>query len=565
VVSPSKARAPFDGAADVTQPEEDAMAAQATYPIIYVRGFAGGTSGIDSAVDDPFYGFNSGATHVRINGDGQPQFYQFEGPLVRLIEDEDYRVVVHGGQQAYLASTKDDSQPPKSIWIYRFYDAAADTFGTAAVPYDLPAAAKGLLSFVDLVRRKTGAAKVWLVAHSMGGLICRSMIQKVCPENNRRAGDIVDKFFTYATPHNGIAFAFAGLNITVPEIAPFGAEIFNHEVMYRYLCPESQQVDPRPAGWDAHDLAGSFDPARVFCLIGTDAGDYGIVSKAVGPKSDGLVQIDNAYVRQAGRSFVHRAHSGSYGEVNSEEGYQNLRRFLFGARKATVDLVGARLPGATDPDVIDVWQAEIRVSVRGLPVLLTEQTAGHHCPIELGSVAGPNADAGRAPRPDDDAVAADPARAGTPGQAGQTGIPLTSVFLLDPQRAASMQRENLEPQAVPSTRCRYTMQLSVLHLQQKHGLFSWHNHLESLPEWADALIVDIGPDDDGAGEYVWAQWQSANPAVTSAIDPITSQPLTPGSDRDEQGGLQFTVALPAAGLSLLGAAAAIRLGVQNLA
>ena len=80
--------APFDGAADVTQPGEDAMAAQAIYPIIYVRGFAGGTSGIDSAVDDPFYGFNSGATHVRINGAGQPQFYQFEGPLVRLIEEQ---------------------------------------------------------------------------------------------------------------------------------------------------------------------------------------------------------------------------------------------------------------------------------------------------------------------------------------------------------------------------------------------------------------------------------------------------------------------------------------------
>jgi hypothetical protein len=61
------------------------------YPIIYVRGFAGGTSGIDTAADDPFYGFNDGATHVRVNGDGNPQFYQFEGPLIRLTEDEDYR------------------------------------------------------------------------------------------------------------------------------------------------------------------------------------------------------------------------------------------------------------------------------------------------------------------------------------------------------------------------------------------------------------------------------------------------------------------------------------------
>ena len=28
---------------------------------------------------------------------------QFEGPLVRAMEDEDYRILVHGGQQAYRA------------------------------------------------------------------------------------------------------------------------------------------------------------------------------------------------------------------------------------------------------------------------------------------------------------------------------------------------------------------------------------------------------------------------------------------------------------------------------
>ena len=88
------------------------MAGQDAYPVIYVRGFAGGTSGIDSATDDPFYGLNAGATHVRINGDGNPQFYQFAGPLVRLMEDEDYRVVVHGNQQAYLASAGNGTQPP---------------------------------------------------------------------------------------------------------------------------------------------------------------------------------------------------------------------------------------------------------------------------------------------------------------------------------------------------------------------------------------------------------------------------------------------------------------------
>lgn len=52
--------------------------------------------------------------------------------------------------------------------------------------------------------------------------------------------------------------------------------------------------------------------------------------RLVGPMSDGLVKISNAAVERAPRAFVHRSHSGDYGIVNSEEGYQNLVRFLFG-------------------------------------------------------------------------------------------------------------------------------------------------------------------------------------------------------------------------------------------
>jgi hypothetical protein len=89
---------------------------------------------LDTATDDPFYGFNDGATHVRVGGDGNPQFYQFEGLLVRLMEDEDYRVPMHGGQQAYLSRSADGSQPRASVWVYRFYDPDADTLAFAAEP-----------------------------------------------------------------------------------------------------------------------------------------------------------------------------------------------------------------------------------------------------------------------------------------------------------------------------------------------------------------------------------------------------------------------------------------------
>ncbi len=533
------------------------MADQPVYPIIYLRGFAGNTSGIDQADDDPFDGFNIGATHVRVGGDGQPQFYQFEGPLVRLMEDEDYRVVVHGGQQAYLTSAAPQSQPANSVWIYRYYDSAANTFGTPATHFDLPTAARGLLGFVDLVRAKTGADRVWLVAHSMGGLICRSMIQKVCPEQRRDASQIIDKFFTYATPHNGISFSLLGLNIPVPQIAPFSAEVFNHDVMYGYLTPQAtlDKTPKRPDDWDARQLYGSFDPDRVFCLVGTDAGDYTLVSKAVGPKSDGLVQVDNAYVRGASRAFVHRSHSGRYGEVNSEEGYQNLRRFLFGSRKATVSLAGVELPphSSPDADVVDVWQAEVQASIRGLPVLLTDRTAGHYCPVELGRVASPGAR--QAPQPADDDVTDDPPPAAGAGLAD----PLVTVFLLDPERAAQMQRETLEPQFPVSLRCRYYLSLSLLHLQEKHGLFLWQQHLEKMPEWDDSLIVDVGPRDAAdQGEHLWAQWQSENPAVTSAKDPIGDQPRQP----DAAGSMTFTIPLPPAGQKLLGGRASVTIRVE---
>jgi hypothetical protein len=196
-------------------------------------------------------------------------------------------------------------------------------------------------------------------------------------------------------------------------------------------------------------------------------------------------------------------------------------------------------------------------------VLLTEQRAAHYCPIELGTVAGANVGTSDGPSPGNDAVAPEPGQAGLPG----TTVTLAGVFLLDPQRALQMQRENLQPGTI-SPRCRYSLQLSVLHLEEKHGLFFWHDHLETLPEWDDALIVDVGPGDDGQGEYLWAAWQSENPGVTSVADPITAQPRHP--DPGTGGPLSFTIPLPQAGQHLLGpktdegAAAAIRLTVEGL-
>lgn len=307
-------------------------------PLIYVRGFAGGQRGIDQAADDPFYGFNEGSTHIRVGRGGQPAFYQFEGPLLRLWRR---------GTSPCCAETSGASwsAPLRSRWSRRrsgstaFYDASASTFGDKSPePYDIGRAAQGLTDFIALVRSKTrGRPRVNLVAHSMGGLICRAALQRHLADPVAS----VSKLCTIGTPHGGIDPSVGGGvgDWLMKTLDPNGAAIFHPDVMKTYLLPEgydASRVPDRPDGrWDARTMVGSFPTSRVLSIVGTNARDYdvafGLSSRAIGEQSDGLVAIKDAYVKGSPRAYVHRAHSGSYGLVNSEETYQNLRRFLLSA------------------------------------------------------------------------------------------------------------------------------------------------------------------------------------------------------------------------------------------
>ena len=452
-------------------------------PIIYVRGYAGSGRKIDEAVDDPLYGFNLGSTHVRVGAGGSPRFYQFESPLLRLITEQGYTLEVRGGQETYLDQQPDGEVPEATVWVHRFYDAAASTYGARPVPYRLEVAARDLLRFVEKVLQKTGAPRVHLVAHSMGGLICRALVQRVIPDTYRPeapgprgrllAADFVDRLFTYGTPHGGIEFDWgAGLLEELrDEFGLHGADVFGPDRMYAYLTPRAAEDAHAPAEWDARDMPDdeNFPLDRVFCLIGTNAGDYstaaGLAAKAVGVKSDGLVKIENAYVQGANHAFVHRSHSGRFGMVNSEEGYQNLVRFLLGDIKVTVDLVKLRLPTSEDL----TWQAETRVSVRGLPVVMHEQTAAHHCPIQI--------EPGGAEDPSD------------------RPVPLVTTYLWSDAN---------RPNAQPSMR--YTLQVRLLSLREHDGLFFWQDHQEQVTDFDDTLVVDVQARD---GRLVaWATWAS---------------------------------------------------------
>ena len=307
------------------------------FPIIYVRGYAMTRDEIVQTTSTPYMGFEAGSTKVRQAQDGSIVKFVFESPLVRLMKDYGYRdVYAAGAEQA-------DKLPARSLVIHRYYDEADPAFGNGKTP-SIPEAAAALGQRIlrlrdsvcgdDAEARK--AFKVYLVAHSMGGLICRCLLQNV-DVGTAEARALVDKVFTYATPHNGIELG----GINVPSFLSMNdMNNFSRPRMAEYLKTPADQVNTLGTS--------GFPPARMFCLVGTNSRDYavahGLSSMAVGQMSDGLVKIENAYVSGCPRAFVNRSHSGYFGIVNSEEGYQNLVRFLFGDMSATGRLQFKALP-----------------------------------------------------------------------------------------------------------------------------------------------------------------------------------------------------------------------------
>lgn len=315
------------------------------YPIVYIRGYAGSQAEVEDTVADPYMGFNVGATKTRQRWTGDIIRHIFESPLVRLMKDYNYNDVYMEGQEVY----DHKRLPAKSVWIYRYYEPVSKALGTGFRP-EMEDYAKGLSDFLARLRHAyTGDNnqakknfKVILVAHSMGGLVARCYLQNISKnykpcryQDDPGAAPVkesnsvtVDKVFTYATPHGGIDLRLIG---NIPRFLQFNnIENFNEKRMREYLAITDKNLP-------VTSLNNAFDHRRFFSLVGTNARDYavanGLARSAVGPLSDGLVQIKNASADKTPRAYVHRSHSGHYGIVNSEEGYQNMVRFLFGDMK----------------------------------------------------------------------------------------------------------------------------------------------------------------------------------------------------------------------------------------
>ncbi len=298
------------------------------FPIIYVRGYAGSEDAVEETVATPYMGFNLGSTRIRQRWNGALDRFIFESPLVRLMKDYGYRDVYEAGDELPAGT----SIEPRSLVIYRYYDQVSPSMAAEPDRPDIPVYAEGLGQLIEKLRDQVAgddeearaAFRVYLVAHSMGGLICRCFLQND-QVSTAETKALVDKVFTYATPHDGIDMRVIG---NIPGFfSRNNANNFNRDNMRDYLgLPEDQER--------AHDLGGKFDEDRFFSLVGTNDRDYEVASgwsrRLIGPMSDGLVRIKNAAARGTPRAYVHRSHSGHHGIVNSEEGYQNLVRFLFG-------------------------------------------------------------------------------------------------------------------------------------------------------------------------------------------------------------------------------------------
>ena len=370
------------------------------HPLIYVRGYAMTRGEIDETTVDPFCGFNLGSTVYRATADRSrpPRKFIFESPVVRLASEFGYRDVFEDGHDI-LDDDWTGPIPRRSIVIYRYYDSASTLLGAGETP-DIEEFARGLSRLVLRVRELVCMDpanevtpenfRCYLVAHSMGGLVCRAFLQNASLDK-AKARQYVDKLFTYATPHNGIDLA--GLNVpkwlTVNDISNFSrtkmAEYLDLEELYR----KTDRVDWLPEK--------AFPSERVFCLVGTNRTDYetaqGLSRTFAGNGSDGLVRIENATLcgvkangqmsAPVAKAFAYRAHSGFFGIVNSEEAYQNLIRFLFGDVRVDlwIDIEEIRLPKAVQDEadagkeVNALYQIDVLASPRGKLWYLTRRVA----------------------------------------------------------------------------------------------------------------------------------------------------------------------------------------------
>jgi hypothetical protein len=480
------------------------------FPIIYVRGYAMSEGERDETSADPFCGFNLGSTVYRaaINKAAPPKRFIFESPVLRLGSDFDYSDVYEHGSDImdpdWTPRTGNVGIDARSIVIYRYYDSGSTLFGdgTASPIEDY---ARGLNALVLKVRdlvcaQEAGALapndfRCYLVAHSMGGLIVRAFLQNPAL-GSKEARQSVDKFFTYATPHNGIEV----LGTNVPNwFSANDMNNFNRDRMADYLNLKAANAKYKRVDYVPES---AFPLERIFCMVGTNRNDYeaakGLSRTFVGDGSDGLVKIgnaslwgldaDNNVTGAAATAYAYRSHSGVFGIVNSEEAYQNLIRFLFGDVRVDIwlEIDEVRLPAEIERDNVDaLYQFELLAQPRGKRWQLSRRVSEEDSP------------ACRSHK-----------QLTTQGDAGASHVYLSTVFLANRAKVS----KNPDDRTLS-----YSMDVRVrVPDYEKNNAFWPNQHYEGSYLFRDALIVTLTPPlTDGDDWSVTCGWESTQVGVAT--------------------------------------------------
>lgn len=106
----------------------------------------------------------------------------------------------------------------RGVWwlLRRQLEAAGHTVATVSLapPYtNIGKLVPQLAQRIENVCQATGADRVVLVAHSMGGLVCRSFLA-------RHGSDRVERLITIASPHSGSELARIGIGKNAREMEP---------------------------------------------------------------------------------------------------------------------------------------------------------------------------------------------------------------------------------------------------------------------------------------------------------------------------------------------------------
>jgi hypothetical protein len=477
---------------DITNPDK---IKSLLHPIIYVRGYAMTENERDETAADPFCGFNLGSTVYRANIEKEEPAnkFIFESPMLRLMSDFKYTDTYENGLD-FMDKGWKTPIPYRSVIVYRYYDKGSRFFGDGR-PSPIEDYATGLKELIvkvrDLVIDEQGNGikdfKCYLVAHSMGGLICRAFLQ------NPKLSDLtvrswVDKVFTYATPHNGIEMG--GINIP-SWLSMNDMDNFSRERISNYLALEE---DPNYQAFkNEHDekkkhvnFINNFNPERFFCMVGTNRADYkvamGLSRTFAGDGSDGLVKIDNAvlYGKNAQletiacpRAYAYRSHSGFFGIVNSEEAFQNLTRFLFGSLRVDIwfDVDIVTLPTSLQnlPNVEAAYHFEIMSGPKGKPWNFTRRIA-----VE-------------------DSVAVRTHK--ELGDNSKKKIYLSTIFLA--------KWAKVDEDEATRNQLSYSVTFNVgVQEYLKEGVL-FNSHYEGLKLFTETLIIDVDP--DKGGNWHWAQ------------------------------------------------------------